>query len=74
MTPQTLPQTPEEAWTDLKQTLNLAGIAKKIGVTRGFLAQWKAVPDKYVTAVCTATGLPRDRVRPDLRDPWAELK
>jgi hypothetical protein len=63
----------EETWADLRGRLRLAAVAKDLGVTRGYLAQWKFVPDKFVIAVSESTGLPLQLLRPDLyplSDPW----
>ena len=40
--------------------------ARALGLTPGAISQWKRVPVKHLLAVEAATGIPRERLRPDL--------
>lgn len=43
-------------------------LADKVGVTQGAISQWlkRGVPPRRVKAVEKATGIPRERLRPDI--------
>lgn len=43
-------------------------LADKIGVTQGAISQWlkRGVPPRRVKAVEKVTGIPRERLRPDI--------
>lgn len=43
-----------------------AQLASLIGVTKSAVYQWRRVPAERVLAVEAATGVPRQRLRPDL--------
>lgn len=47
----------------------LALVARSLGVTRGAVAKWQQVPASRVVAVEKCTGIPRERLRPDLYRP-----
>ena len=70
-------KTREEIWAELRGRLRLAAVAKDLGVTRGYLAQWKFVPDKFVEPLSQVTGIPKLQLRPDLAppppDPWSGI-
>lgn len=69
-------KTREEAWAELRGRLRLAAVARDLGVSRGYLAQWDYVPDKFVAPLSAATGVPAQRLRPDLYpqpDPWSDI-
>jgi DNA-binding transcriptional regulator YdaS (Cro superfamily) len=55
-----------QKWLDQNPTQ--AELAKKIGVTQGAISQWlkRGVPPKRVRAVERVTGIPRERLRPDI--------
>jgi DNA-binding transcriptional regulator YdaS (Cro superfamily) len=44
-------------------------VARALGVTRGAVTKWRQVPAERVLAVEKATGIPRERLRPDLYKP-----
>jgi DNA-binding transcriptional regulator YdaS (Cro superfamily) len=44
----------------------LAKIAHDIGQTRAAVAKWKQVPAERVVEVERITGIPREKLRPDL--------
>lgn len=51
-------------------------LAKQIGISRAAFWHWRRVPAERVIAVEAATGIPRERLRPDLypqksEPPWA---
>jgi DNA-binding transcriptional regulator YdaS (Cro superfamily) len=47
----------------------LSLVARSLGVTRGAVAKWRHVPAERVLAVEKCTGIPRERLRPDLYKP-----
>jgi DNA-binding transcriptional regulator YdaS (Cro superfamily) len=47
----------------------LSLVARALGVTRGAVTKWQQVPAERVLAVEKATGIPRERLRPDLYKP-----
>lgn len=53
-----------------------AKIALGLGITRGAVAQWNAVPSEFVVRIEQITGLPREALRPDLyeRTPTEEAR
>lgn len=44
----------------------LARACLALGITKSAASQWKAVPAEHLVAIEQATGLPRERLRPDL--------
>ncbi len=44
----------------------LAFVARSLGITRGAVTRWEVVPAARVLDVERATGIPRERLRPDL--------
>lgn len=65
-------ETREQRWAETRKRLRMAAVAKDLGVTRGYIASWKFVPDKFVTRLSEVTGIPLTLLRPDLYpdDPW----
>jgi DNA-binding transcriptional regulator YdaS (Cro superfamily) len=47
----------------------MAAIARGLGVTRPAVIKWQQVPAERVIAVERITGLPREKLRPDLYKP-----
>ena len=45
---------------------NLSKLAAAIGVTPGAIAQWDKVPADRVVEIERVTGIPRQKLRPDL--------
>lgn len=65
-------KTREEIWAELRGRLRLAAVAKDLGISRGYVAQWEFVPDKFVKVLSDVTGIPQQQLRPDLfKDPWS---
>jgi DNA-binding transcriptional regulator YdaS (Cro superfamily) len=50
----------------------LAKIAHELGVTRAAVAKWERVPAERVVHIEKITGIPREKLRPDLFEPCAE--
>lgn len=50
----------------VRDRMPLARLAREIGITRGAVAQWEKVPAERIGDVSRVTGIPFDRLRPDL--------
>jgi len=50
----------------VKDRMPLARLAREIGITRGAVAQWERVPAERIGDVARVTGIPQERLRPDL--------
>ena len=50
----------------IKAVGNRSRLAKAIGLTREAVRRWTRVPAERVVAVEKATGVPREKLRPDL--------
>jgi DNA-binding transcriptional regulator YdaS (Cro superfamily) len=50
----------------VKDRMPLAKLARAIGISRGAVAQWSRVPAERIGDVARATGIPMERLRPDL--------
>jgi hypothetical protein len=50
------------------RNLNLAEIARALGITRQAITGWRAVPAEWVRQLSDVTGIPPWRLRPDLYD------
>lgn len=50
----------------VRDRMPLSWLAKRIGVTRGAIAQWDKVPAERMKDVSIATGIPMDILRPDI--------
>ncbi len=50
----------------VKDRMSLARLAREIGITRGAVAQWEKVPAERIGDVARVTGIPMERLRPDL--------
>lgn len=44
-------------------------VARALGITHGAVSQWRRVPAERVVVVSALTGIPRERLRPDLYPP-----
>lgn len=68
------PTDAKAAWAYYRKIVNMAALAKRLGVSRGLIAHWTVVPDKYLATVSRVTGIPQRQLRPDvLDDPWSAL-
>lgn len=47
-------------------------VARALKITHGAVSQWKRVPAERVIVVAALTGIPRERLRPDLYPPDEE--
>jgi DNA-binding transcriptional regulator YdaS (Cro superfamily) len=55
-----------EGMEAVKDRMSLARLAREIGITRGAVAQWDKVPAERMGDVSRVTGIPMERLRPDL--------
>lgn len=55
-----------EGMDAVRDRMPLARLAREIGITRGAVAQWEKVPAERLGAVSRVTGIPLERLRPDL--------
>jgi DNA-binding transcriptional regulator YdaS (Cro superfamily) len=44
-------------------------LARSLGITHGAVNQWRRVPAERVVDVERVTGIPREKLRPDIFDP-----
>lgn len=58
--------TAQNAWSGLRRSFNRAEVAKALGITTQAISQWKKVPAERVIDVSQATGIPVEKLRPDL--------
>lgn len=62
----------------IKEIANQAGgvvaLSLKLGLSRGAVSQWKTVPLNRVSDVARITGIPRDKLRPDVFGASAECE
>ncbi len=62
----------------IKAAGSKAALGRLLGVSRQAVHQWHHCPMKHVIAIERATGVPRERLRPDLyrtaelSNPWKE--
>jgi hypothetical protein len=47
-----------------------ARLARGLGITTGAVAKWSRVPESRLIAVERISGIPRDKLRPDLYRGW----
>lgn len=52
----------------VRDRMSLARLARELKITRGAVAQWDKVPESRLVSVSLITGIPMERLRPDL--PW----
>lgn len=50
----------------VRERMPLSWLARKIGVSRGAIAQWKEVPAERMGVVSRETGIPMEVLRPDI--------
>jgi DNA-binding transcriptional regulator YdaS (Cro superfamily) len=50
----------------VRERMPLSWLARRIGVTRGAIAQWDKVPAERMKDVSIATGIPMEVLRPDI--------
>lgn len=55
-----------EGMDAVRDRMPLARLARELGVTRGAVAQWKQVPGERLVSVSRVTGIPMERLRPDM--------
>jgi DNA-binding transcriptional regulator YdaS (Cro superfamily) len=65
----------ETAWATERKALYLIDIAKGLGISLNAVSRWTRVPAERVADVSRLTGVPRERLRPDLYppEPWSAL-
>ncbi|MHC2481592.1 YdaS family helix-turn-helix protein [Rhizobium leguminosarum] len=56
----------------VRERMPLSWLARKIGVSRGAVAQWKNVPAERMRDVSEATGIPMEILRPDIFESKSE--
>lgn len=44
----------------------MADLAVKLGLTRQAVSHWKQVPLRHVATISSMTGIPREKIRPDI--------
>jgi Putative antitoxin of bacterial toxin-antitoxin system, YdaS/YdaT len=44
----------------------MVALAKTLGLTRQAISKWKNIPLRHVTTLSNMTGIPRERLRPDI--------
>jgi len=44
----------------------LSELSRRLGVTRQAVSNWNKVPFKYIRSISEMTGIPREKLRPDL--------
>jgi DNA-binding transcriptional regulator YdaS (Cro superfamily) len=50
----------------VKATGSIAALGRKLGITRGAVSQWRRVPLGRTVAIEKITGVPRQKLHPDL--------
>lgn len=50
----------------VRDRMPLARLARELSITRGAVAQWERVPAERLGDVARVTGIPMERLRPDL--------
>lgn len=55
-----------EGMEAVRDRMPLARLARELGITRGAVAQWAQVPAERLGVVSRVTGIPLERLRPDL--------
>lgn len=56
----------------VRERMPLSWLARRIGVTRGAIAQWDKVPAERMRDVSIATGIPMEVLRPDIFEAAAD--
>lgn len=68
--------TPEEAWSEIRRTINMSWLAEQFNLTPAAVAAWTRAPAERVVEIEHLTGIARERLRPDLYprpEPWSAL-
>lgn len=68
--------TPEEAWSEIRRTINMSQLAEDLKLTPAAVAAWIRAPAERVVDIERLTGIARERLRPDLYrrpEPWSAL-
>lgn len=47
-----------------------AKLARGLGITRGAVGKWTRIPERWLLDVERLTGIPRNKLRPDLYAGW----
>lgn len=68
-------QSAEDAWTQVRKNTHLPTLAARLHLKRQAVYAWTKVPEKRLRLVSIITGVPKERLRPDLypADPWSAL-
>jgi DNA-binding transcriptional regulator YdaS (Cro superfamily) len=51
---------------EMKAAGSVSALARALGITHSAVSQWRKVPAERVIDVERATGIPREKLRPDL--------
>lgn len=52
--------------SEMKAAGSVSALARALGITHSAVSQWRKVPAERVIDVERATGIPREKLRPDL--------
>ena len=66
----------EKAWAEIRRAVNLSWLAEQLHLTPAAVSAWNKVPPERIIEIELLTGVPRERLRPDLYrhpDPWSAL-
>jgi len=59
-------QRPPELMDVILAVGGLSELSRRLGVTRQAVSNWNKVPFKYIRTISEMTGIPREKLRPDL--------
>lgn len=73
-----VPKAAKDAWARERRAVNIQALARNLGISQPAVAKWPHVPADRLEAVVRLTGIPHERLRPDLfpdlfPDPWSGL-
>jgi hypothetical protein len=59
-------QRPPELMDVILAVGGLSELSRRLGLTRQAVSHWNKVPFKYLRTISEMTGIPREKLRPDL--------
>lgn len=63
---------PPELMAVFERAGSLSNVAAHLGISRAAVSVWRKIPLRHVRAIAAFTGLPPEKLRPDIYGGWGQ--